>query len=323
MYEHVAHRIGCPIVAEMVKEFFGFTLYSQEVWRFRSMMARFYQPCYDTLLRTILSGTVLQVDETEVKLRDGSGFVWVFTTPEYVIYMHRPSREGNVLHDLLAQFDGVLVSDFYAAYDSLPCRQQKCLIHLMRDMNQELLNSPFDDELQSITRPFGTLLRSVVSTIDQHGLKHWHLKSHRRAVAEYFQSLTAQSYRSEAAESLRARLLKYQHRLSTFIGCDGIPWNNNNSENAIRRFAYYRDSNPGRLKEAGLQEYLVLLSLCQTCHYKGVSFLRFMLSREKDIDAFCQRPRARRSSPDVEVYPQGVVRPDFRRRQDSKVVEAE
>jgi len=38
------------------------------------------------------------------------------------------------------EFRGVLVSDFYAAYDS-PNAQQKCLIHLMRDINQELLNN--------------------------------------------------------------------------------------------------------------------------------------------------------------------------------------
>jgi hypothetical protein len=57
-------------------------------------------------------------------------------------------------------------SDHYAAYDSINCPQQKCLIHLLRDMNQDLLNNPFDEELQSVTSPFGVLLREVVTTID-------------------------------------------------------------------------------------------------------------------------------------------------------------
>jgi hypothetical protein len=39
---------------------------------------------------------------------------------------------------VLKDFRGVLVSDFYAAYDSLTCEQQKCLIHLIRDMNTDL-----------------------------------------------------------------------------------------------------------------------------------------------------------------------------------------
>jgi Transposase IS66 family len=41
---------------------------------------------------------------------------------------------------LLKNFHGVLVSDFYSAYDTIGCPQQKCLIHLIRDINQELLN---------------------------------------------------------------------------------------------------------------------------------------------------------------------------------------
>jgi len=299
------------MVSEMTRELFGLTVYPQEITRFRPMMARYYEPCYRALLRTVLRSDVVQADETEVKLRNGKGYVWVLTTAEEVVYMYRATREGHFLHDLLAGFDGVLVSDFFATYDSLPCRQQKCLLHLMRDMNQDLLANPYDGELQAITFPFGALLRSIVDTIDDHGLKRRHLESHAGRVTAFFVSLERQSFRSEAAESLRARLLKYRERLFTFIYHDGVPWNNNNPENAIRRFAYYRDSNPGRLKEAGLREYLVLLSVCQTCHLKGVSFLRFMLSRERDIEAFRQAPRRRRRFPSVEVYPVGVVRPDF------------
>ena len=35
------------------------------------------------------------------------------------------------------------------------------------------------------------------------------------------------------------------------------------------------------LRETGLRDYLVLLSICQTCRYKGVSFLHFLLSRHE------------------------------------------
>jgi hypothetical protein len=180
-------------------------------------------------------------------------------------------------------------------------------------MNQELLNNPYDEEFQSITSCFGALLREIVVTIDEHGLKRQHLMKHQRDVDMFFASIEKQSYRSEAAEALRARLLKNRDKLFTFIRYDGVPWNNNTPENAIRRFAYYRDGNPGRFKETGLKEYLVLLSLCQTCHYKGVSFLKFLLSRERDIDAFCRQRCRKRRRCSIEIYPKGVVRPDFGR----------
>jgi hypothetical protein len=184
----------------------------------------------------------------------------------------------------------------------------------MRDMNQDLLDNPYDEELQLITDPFGVLLRKIVYTIDKHGLKRRYLKKHKRDVTKFFALVERQTFRSETAEALRTRLIKYQDKLFTFINHDGVPWNNNNSENAIRQYAYYRDDNPGQPKEAGLQEYLVLLSMYQTCNYKDISFLRFLLSRERDIDAFCKRPRLKRRLPEIEVYPKGVVRPDFVRR---------
>jgi hypothetical protein len=36
-----------------------------------------------------------------------------------VIYFFRPNREGRFLKDILKDFKGVLVTDFYGAYDSL------------------------------------------------------------------------------------------------------------------------------------------------------------------------------------------------------------
>src|SRR5260370_4699404 len=104
--------------------------------------------------------------------------------------MYRPNREGDFLRRMLKGFGGVLVSDFYAPYDALQCPQQKCLIHLIRDMNQDVIGNPYDAELQSITERFGALLRSIVTTIDEHGLKRARLRRHSSAVADFFRSMS-------------------------------------------------------------------------------------------------------------------------------------
>jgi hypothetical protein len=64
-------------------------------------------------------------DETEIRLKVGSGYVWVFTNLEEVVYQFKPNREVGFLYDLLKGFSGALVSDFFSASDSLPCPQQK------------------------------------------------------------------------------------------------------------------------------------------------------------------------------------------------------
>lgn len=75
----------------------------------------------------------------------------------------------------------------------------------------------------------------------------------------------------------------------TFLDHDGVPWNNNNVEHAIKHFAKYRRLVNGRITESGLKDYLVLLSVYQTCDYKGIRFMDFLLSKEKDIDKFMQK----------------------------------
>jgi hypothetical protein len=210
---------------------------------------------------------------------------------------------------LLKDFQGVLVSDFYAAYDSIDCPQQKCLIHLMRDMNQELLGNTFDAELRALTDPFGVLLRDVITTIDKHGLRKRFLGRHEKAVKRYFEFASAQSFRSEAAEGLRTRLLKYQEKLFTFIEHDGVSWNNNVAEHAIKRFALYRRDTVKSLEETGIRDYLTLLSICHTCRIRGVSFLQFLLSRERDLDLFCSKSHrhTQRKGMELESYPDSYI----------------
>src|SRR5262249_110562 len=130
-----------------------------------------------------------------------------------VVYLYRPSREADFLRDLLHGFKGVLVTDFYTGYDSLPCEQQKCLIHLIRNFNGYLMSNPYDQEFKALAAEFGKLLRSTVGTIDRYGLKKRHLHKHKAEVARFFRDMEARVYRSELAESYQKRLIKNEGKL--------------------------------------------------------------------------------------------------------------
>jgi Transposase IS66 family/RNase_H superfamily len=307
VYQHITHRLGVRSLAALSYEVFGIRVISWEFLTFRHVLVHRYRKTYNRLVAQLIAGPVLHIDETEVKLKDGSGYVWVFANASTAIYIFRRSREGAFLRKMLKGFEGVLVSDFYSAYDGLPCVQQRCLIHLMRDMNRAILDNPFDQELQSITAPFGSLLRSIIITVDAHGLKRRYLRTHTKAVAAFFDALAEQVCESDASKALRERLLRARERLFTFLQHDGVSWNNNLAENAIKRISDYREDVGRSIKETGLTEHLVLLSLYQTCRIRDISFLKFLLSREPDMDAFTARRRRRRRAPQVELYPKGYL----------------
>ena len=311
VYHQITHRLGVKSLGAFFHDVFGIYVNASEFLAFRNLLARYYRRTYKSLLAKLLAGPVLHIDETEIKLRTGTGYIWVCANADAAIYIFRPSREGDFLRHMLKGFGGVLVSDFYAAYDGLGCTQQRCLIHLMRDMNRAILDNPFDQDLQSITAPFGALLRAIVTTIDEHGLKQRHLKRHLAAVEAFFKILESRIFETDASKALRERLLKNRNRLFTFLAHDGVSWNNNLAENAIKRISDLREDVGRSMKEAGLTEHLVLLSLYQTCRVRGISFLRFLLSRERDMDAVSagKHPRSRRSR--IELFPRGYTPPSL------------
>jgi predicted RecB family nuclease len=308
MYQHVAHRISFQHLEEMFEDCFGLRVGFTDLHMLKSLVAGRYRTAYKRILDRIVGGELVHADETHVNLQKGKGYVWALTNLEDVAYIYRPSREADFLHGLLRGFKGVLVTDFYTGYDSLPCDQQKCLVHLIRDINGDMMSNPYDEEFKSLAGELGALLRSIVGTIDRYGLKRRHLHKHKAEVAQFFRALEARVYHSELALGYQKRLLKYEGKLFTFLDHDGVPWNNNNAEHAVKAFAYYRRISDGQVREEPLSDYLVLLSIYQTCKYRGVSFLKFLLSRETDVDAFCQGSRRKTGSAPLEIYPEGFPR---------------
>ena len=63
---------------------------------------------------------------------------WVFTDGKYVSFKLTATREATLVHEFLRNYKGILISDFYPGYDAVRCRQQKCWVHLIRDLNDDL-----------------------------------------------------------------------------------------------------------------------------------------------------------------------------------------
>jgi len=263
---------------------FDLRLTKSVVGLIKSEMAEKYAPTYQCILKQITGGNLIHADETKGVVLGGGHYVWVFANMTTVAYVYSESRESAILEDLLDGFKGVLVSDFYAAYDSVPCPQQKCLIHLMRDINEDLNRNPFDEELKAIAGRFGALLREIVETVDRYGLKARHLGKHRRSAERFIQYVAGMNCATEVGLALQKRIEKNSDRLFTFLSYDGVPWNNNNAEHAIQAFARLRNvintSSP-----KGTRDYATLLSIQQTLRYRGQPFLEFMRSGEMNLPA--------------------------------------
>jgi len=278
VYHNVVVGQNILKIRRAVADVFDLHVPQPSMYRFKVAVAERLRPMSEEFMAELLRGPILHIDETEVRLRDRKGYVWVFANLDTVYFTYRESREAQFVGELLREFSGILISDFFTGYDSIDCPQQKCLIHLLRDMNDDLLSNPFDDEYKNLMQQFANVLRSIVETIDKYGLKRRHLNKHVRKASGFVGSVTNAEFSSIVAKKYQKRITKYRQRLFTFLSHDGVPWNNNNAEHAVKSFAKHRRFADGRFTEKSINDYLVILSVFQTCEYRNIDVLKFLLS---------------------------------------------
>ena len=153
----------------------------------------------------------------------------------------------------------------------------------MRDINEDVLKHPFNEELTFVAKRFGTLLREIVETIDKYGLKRRHLRKHKDSAERFLDDVAALRCVTEVGSSLKKRIDKNKDKLFTFLDYNNVPWNNNNAEHAVRAFTRLRNVMSTSTPK-GTSEYCILLTVQQTLRYRGVGFLDFLRSGRIEID---------------------------------------
>jgi hypothetical protein len=300
LYQFIELQIPQNAVAKSVKELFKLPLSRGSINRLKASEAARLESAYQSILERVVNGALVHADETKVNVRGEEGYVWVFTNLEDVAFVYSESRDAATPQVVLANFGGVLVSDFYAAYDSIPCDLQKCLVHLMRDLNEDLSKQPFNDEMKELAQEFANIVKPMVETVDHFGLKAHHLRRHKASVKRFYEALSQRDYGTEIAIGYKRRFERNSEKLFTFLDHDGVPWNNNNAEHAIKAFVRLRRSVEGKSSPKGIRDYLVLLSVSESCKCRGVSFLDFLKSGQSDIVSFegvSNRPKSQAFPP--------------------------
>jgi hypothetical protein len=280
-----------------MEDLFHETASEASIVNFVESFAQQYRRTESLLIKRLHESPFIHVDETQLSIQGVDHYVWVFTDGLHVVFRLTETRETTAISELLQGYQGVLVSDFYAGYDALECRQEKCWVHLIRDLNEDLWKFPFDEELQQFVSAVKDLIVPIIETIDRWGLKAKRLRRFKKHVARFYTTqIEGIEYALEVTRKYQKRFVRYRESLFRFLDEDSIPWNNNTAERAIRHLAVQRKIS-GMLFRRGAVDYLVLLGVAQTCRFQGKSFLKFLLSKETDVDRFRSARRIRISKP--------------------------
>ncbi len=195
---------------------------------------------------------------------------------------HWPEYSIKIVHELLATYDGILISDFYPGYDSVKCRHQKCWVHLIRDINDDLWKNPYDSEYEKFVIELRNLIILIFASIERYGSKKQHFNKYCKSLDVFYnQILLNDCYNSEITLKYQTLLKKHWTNLFTFLEFDNIPWNNNMAERGLRHLAVQRKISTHF--NNGIKDYLLFLGIMQTCRFQDKSFLKFLLSGRKNL----------------------------------------
>jgi predicted RecB family nuclease len=286
VYQRLVLRLPYRLITQATEDLFNVHVSGANIVNFLNDFARYYSDTEQLLIKRILASPFIHADETTINIRGVDHYVWVFADGTHVVFKMTETREATIVHDFLSGYQGILISDFYPGYDSVKCRQQKCLVHLIRDLNDDLWKFPFDSEFESFLSEVKNLIVPILEAVQKYGLKKRHLHKFGKQIDQFYERvITDRVYYSDLTMKYQSRFNRYRQSLFTFIEQDDIPWNNNMAERAIRHLAVQRKIS-GYFFKSVAPKYLLMLGITQTCRFQCKSLLKFLMSSEKDIDKF-------------------------------------
>ena len=237
-------------------------------------VARAGQATVDATLAVIRASPVVHADETGWRENGRNRYLWTFSTPTDCYYTSGSRAKGMVDTVLGPDFSGVLVSDFYAAYDHYAGVQQKCWVHLRREIDGLVRAHPADAVLagwadgvhqvytDALTEAAARTAREA--SADERRACRWAFEQRLWSVCQPFAD-------DETAVQARLcrRIDKYRHALFSFVREPGVPAHNNAAERSVRHEVISRKISGGTRSTDGTTTRTALATLFGTWRLQG------------------------------------------------------
>ena len=173
--------------------FTGLDLSKSQADSLLTQLAAHWELQHDTIAELIALQTIVYIDETGWKVGKKGCYTWIFSTAELVLFRCGVSRKKTEATSVLGDFfNGIGVTDDYAAYKNLFSEHQLCWAHLLRKAIKLVLQNPdvteyadFMDQLCGIYHDAKELRDNVAASVAGNSLND---ASERKAVVAKLQA---------------------------------------------------------------------------------------------------------------------------------------
>jgi hypothetical protein len=229
-------------------------------------------PEYDALVEELRGSAAVFADETSWWVGGPGWWLWTFTNPQTTLYRVEKARGGQVVRDTLSDYQGMLVSDCLASYDSLPYRKHKCIAHHLRAISQardrpDTLDKSYLDQWKLLFDAVFALYKAREAMPPEQFVEA------RARIEAWCDRLVRQTVTQPGDVAVQNRLAKQWAHL---LGCLREPAaepTNNRAERALRPAVIARKLSCGNKTENGKRCWEILASLAATAQQKSEDFV--------------------------------------------------
>jgi hypothetical protein len=236
-------------------------------------LAEILDSWYQEIAEEVVHAGALHADETGWRVNGRTHWLWCFTNHASTLFTIERSRAGPVVLKFLTDcFDGVLVSDFWGAYNVLTCVKQKCLVHLLRDLERVEKYKDTGADWTRFAKKLRRLIRDAIrlrKRMDTLDAATYQSRYHR--IEKRLQLLIGTAWTNQEARRLLKRLRRHQHELFTFLLECEVPFENNFAERTIRQAVIMRKNSYNNRSDRGAATQAVLMSILTTLKQRDLN----------------------------------------------------
>jgi transposase len=271
------HGLPGNKIVELFGEMSGLKITEGAIAKALQRMSEWLGVEMEVILKAIRSSPDIRADETGWNINGKGHWLWAFVNKRLACYKIRRTRGSKVVKEILGtDYGGILITDFYAAYNKITAKKQKCLVHLLREIRRCLEKSD-DGELEKYCKKLKRIIRDAIN-LDRKR-KELSVNVFCGRVLRIKRRLLAWSIREYSEKNLKRlqmRFLKHWESLVTFLEEEGIPHHNNLCERQIRHNVILRNRSYQNRSQKGAEAHEVLMSLIQTLRLQDKAPMEFL-----------------------------------------------
>lgn len=272
-------RLPLAVIQKYLKVFYQLKLSEGELVELMHTVAQKGKPQYKKLLEEIRNSDSVHADETGGRQDGVNGYFWSFSTKDIHFLLYRKSRSAKIVEEVVGEdsekFNGVLTTDFYAAYNTYLGFHQRCWVHLLRDIHELKQKYKRHPPLNKWAKQVKQIYEEAKDYVGPApslpvGLQVTERMNKQRMFEERLKKVSQLYLKGNSPmATLCGRIISFLPELFTFVRFPNVSSDNNAAERIIRHTVVARKIQGGTRSAKGSETKTILTSLFDTWVLQG------------------------------------------------------